>query len=279
MAARLTPRGRAPRRWRTRAAGVAALAVLTIAAAAARGEQQRESRGLRVLVEPPTVTAQLFYHGQTVRVSGTVPADREVAIVISGEDSPVELKVKGKVGGLIWTNVGDVTIDKAPSLYLAATSPGFGERTGTEAPEGGSVGYDAIESKCRVSPSGGVEEDHLVFTQFIKLKEKEELYAVAEGGVRLTAAGAGRLDCQTEFFIPPDAPIGTFDVRLFAIDRRHHIAEASADLTVEETGLAAAITRMARERGLLYGILSVVVALAAGLLAGVIFGLGSKGGH
>ncbi|MCW8985248.1 MAG: TIGR02186 family protein [Thermoanaerobaculales bacterium] len=262
------------------AASAAVLAVVTAAVAcAAEIDPPGLTGGQRLVVEPPRVTARLFYNGQTLRISGTVPAGHEVAVVIIGKDVSVDLKVKGKVGGVIWANVGDVTIDNVPSLYLAATSPGLGEVAAATPVEGESVGYHALESRCRVSPSGGPDEDHRVFTEFVKLKESQELYAVAEGGVRLTAGSAGGLDCTAEFFLPPDAPVGSFDIRLLAFDRQGGRILATNDLTVEQAGPAAAIAAMARDRGLLYGTLSVFVALAAGLLAGVLFGLGSKGGH
>ena len=51
-------------------------------------------------------------------------------------------------------------------------------------------------------------------------------------------------------------------------------------ISVRLAGTAAVIRALSSEHGLLYGILSVVIALAAGLMSGLIFGHRSrKGGH
>jgi hypothetical protein len=261
-------------------ASMAAVAII-IAAAAGAGELDAAptSLGPRLVVEPPIVTAGLFYHGKTVRVSGTVPAGHEVAIVISGKDTLVDLKLKGKVGGVLWSNVGDVTIEDVPSLYLVATSPGLRRFLDANVIESASIGYRAVESKCRLSPARGAEEDQRIFGEFVRLKEKQKLFGVTESGVALAAGSSGDLDCAADFFIPPDVPVGNFDVQLLAFDRYGETALASAVLTVVKVGPAATISAMARERGLLYGVLSVIVALLAGVLAGVVFGHRSKGGH
>ncbi len=268
---------------RLRRALAASMAAVAIIIASAAGAEELDAAGTslgpRLVVDPPMVTARLFYHGKTVRVSGTAPAGHEVAIVISGKETPVDLKLKGKVGGLLWSNIGDVTIENVPSLYLLATSPGLRGSLGAHAVESASVGYRAVESKCRVSPARGADEDHRIFGEFVKLKEKQKLYGVTEGGVALTAGSSGDLDCAADFFIPPDVPVGSFDVQLLAFDRHRETVLASALLTVEKAGPAATISAMARERGLLYGVLSVIVALLAGVLAGVVFGHRSKRGH
>jgi hypothetical protein len=61
---------------------------------------------------------------------------------------------------------------------------------------------------------------------------------------------------------------------------RDGVAEvlASEKLTVKRVGLAHFVATTAERHGLLYGILSVAAALAAGLLSGVLFA-GAKKGH
>jgi hypothetical protein len=48
---------------------------------------------------------------------------------------------------------------------------------------------------------------------------------------------------------------------------------------VTRTGLVAAVSEMARDHAALYGLMAIVIALAAGLLVGVIFKKGGEGGH
>lgn len=263
------------------AASGTALAIMIVAAATVAAQVAAPGNSLdrRLVIEPTAVTARLFYHGQTVRVRGTAPAGHEVAIVIRGEDGPIALMLKGKVGGVIWSNIGNVTIDNVPSLYLVATSPGLRELVGANPIEIVPIGYRALESRFALSPVSSATDGRRIFEEFIKLKEEQDLYGVNEGGVRLAVGSSGDLDCTAEFFIPPDVPVGSFDVQLVTFDRDRETVLGSAVLTVEQAGLAATISTMARDRGLLYGVLSVIVALLAGVLAGIVFGHRSKGGH
>jgi len=262
------------------AVSAAALGVITAAAAGTEGIESATAGGDRgLLIDPTTITVRTFYDGQTVRVSGVAPVGHEVAIEISGSEVPVELSVKGKVAGFIWANVEETTIENLPSLYMLATSTGFQDLPGDTSNGGESVGYPVLESRSRVSPSLGADENHRVISEFVKLKEKAELYSVVEGGVQLVPGSETCLDSAASFFIPPDVPVGNLTVRLLAFDRDHGFVVASADLPVVQAGLTAAVATMARDHGLLYGVLSVIAALAAGLLAGVIFGHRSKGGH
>jgi len=231
-------------------------------------------------VDPPVVIARLFYHGQSVRVSGAVPPGHELAIVISNDArDPIELKIKGRIWGVLWANVGEMTLDSVPSLYLAATSTDLSKLGNAAVLDRLAVGYGALQSRSRVSPAGAADEERRLFMEFIKLKEREKLYAIDEGGVRLQPDGAGGLRFSADFFFPPDVPPERFDVRLLIFAEGGGSLLDRADILVTQAGLAAWISSLAQERGLVYGLLSVMVALAAGLLTGFVFDLGSKGGH
>jgi hypothetical protein len=55
-------------------------------------------------------------------------------------------------------------------------------------------------------------------------------------------------------------------------------ARTTTELQVKQVGLPAFISKLAFERGALYGLLATIIAIAAGLLMGVIF-KGEKGAH
>lgn len=259
---------------------VFSLVTATLALVAAASVSPRPASDEPLLVDPPVVTARLFYHGQPVRVSGTIPAGHEAAVVISDEgQSHVALKIKGRIWGVLWANVGEMTLDSVPSLYLAATSTDLSNLGDAALLEGMTLGYDALQSRSQISPVGAAAEDRRFFMEFIKLKEREKLYAIDEGGVSLQPDGAGGLRFSGDFFFPPDVPPDRFDVRLLIFAEGGGKLLASSDLVVTQAGLAAGISTLARERGLLYGLFSVMVALAAGLITGFVFDLGSKGGH
>lgn len=259
---------------------VFSLVTATLALVATASVSPPPASGETLLVDPPVVIARLFYHGQSVRVSGAVPPGHELAIVISdGARDPIELKIKGRIWGVLWANVGEMTLDSVPSLYLAATSTDLSKLGNAAVLDRLAVGYGALQSRSRVSPAGAADEERRLFMEFIKLKEREKLYAIDEGGVRLQPDGAGGLRFSADFFFPPDVPPERFDVRLLIFAEGGGSLLDRADILVTQAGLVAWISSLAQERGLVYGLLSVMVALAAGLLTGFVFDLGSKGGH
>ena len=78
--------------------------------------------GIKAHLTPETVDIGTFFNGTKVYVSGDVSRDSEVVVRLSGMRRDVALKKKGKVLGLLWMNLGSVTIHDVPSMYLVSIS-------------------------------------------------------------------------------------------------------------------------------------------------------------
>jgi hypothetical protein len=111
------------------------------------------------------------------------------------------------------------------------------------------------------------------------MKKEEGLYSSDDGGVRLDAQGDGTLRFSADFRLPAKAAEGEYEIRLYGFGEDGGRLMDVRTLKVEQVGMARWIHSMAQQHGLIYGILAVAIALAAGLLTGFLFGLGSKGGH
>ena len=228
-----------------------------------------KAEGPPLRVTPSPVQVGLFYDGAVVTVEGTVPSAARVAVICTGAEGSAHLKRKGKVWGLFWMSTGEVEIRNVPALYLCALSGKADEAVG--------VGYGALRSRAEIEPPG---EEEGVFHEFIRLKEEEGLYARLEEAVRMDpASGGGAVRIQADLPLSPKAPPGTYTIRVLALEPGGARVVAEAPLEVKKVGTAAWITQMARDKGLLYGVLAVIVALFAGLVTGVLFSLGGKGAH
>ncbi len=223
-----------------------------------------------LVVLPREVQVGLLFRGTQVHVSGTAPAGSRVAVVCTGPGEKVELKKKGKVGGLLWMNVGDVSFDGVPSLYLAMVEPGIGAPSqGLSGTARLGLGWSGLESE--VLPATAGEERRKLFHDFIELRRQEGLYTVHEGARR---SGS---EVSADFTLPATVPAGDYRVELVAYHGGSGDILGSSELVVRRVGLAAAISAMSLRHGLLYGILCVVVALCVGFLTGVLFRGASKG--
>jgi hypothetical protein len=246
-------------------------ASLLLVTARASAAESCGAPGAAIRVEPAEVEVGMFYRGTKLHVEGTAPADCKVALVCLGHESKVELKRKGKVGGLLWMNVGDVAFEHVPSLFLQSSELD-GIRPDAPVALGGRLveGYERMEA--RVLPAGADEEQRRLFHEFVRLKEHEQLYLARSGPARASSSIV-----SADFWLPASVPPGKYEVQLLGGRGEPLGVLAASELTVKRVGLAALISSMAQSHGLIYGIVSVVLAIAMGFLTGVLFKASKKG--
>ncbi len=254
------------------------LLVLAGTPAPAGGETPGGTGALAALtVMPDDVRADLLFNGALLHVRGTIPEGGQAAIVCAGPGGRLKLRRKGRVWGLFWLNTGEIVFDDVPSLYLLCTSAPVAQLAPTVVLNRLGAGLDALES--RAAFAGPAAERRTLFGEMVRLKTGEGLYAVAEGAARLRPGAPGTLDVAADLFLPARTPPGEFTVRLMSFRGGDGSVVAESTVALRQAGIAAFISRMAHERGLLYGIVSVVLAIAAGMLTGVVFGRGSRRPH
>lgn len=228
-----------------------------------------------VTVTPADVGMGLLYQGATLQVHGRIPAGADAVLLCVGADGKLVLKHKGKVWGLLWMNTGEVVFERVPTVYLLQTSTDLASLAPPEALVRLGIGYPALEE--RAMAGGG--EDSGWFPELVRLKERERVFGVAEGVLRPEPQQYGRAVVDSTFFLPARVPAATYDVRLYSFRDQAGVLVGSATATLRQVGTTSFVASMARRRGLLYGIVAVLVAMAAGLFTGLVFGLGGKGGH
>jgi len=225
-----------------------------------------------VQVEPPRIAVTMVYRGSALHVTAPVSAGASVAIVLQGEERDLALKRKGKVLGLIWMNVGDVSFEGVPDVYLLRTSAPFVDLAHPTVLRELGLGFGALGR-------GGAALDPDLLGELARLKARDHLWDVAEGTVTLEPAGDGVTMAVADFYLPAKAPPGEYSVRVYTFEEGVGSLAGETHVRVSRAGVAALITTLALHHGLLYGVLAVVVAAGAGLLTGVVFGLGGGKGH
>jgi len=236
-----------------------------------QGHDETRARGA-MAVEPSEVLAGMFYDGATVHVSAVVPRDAGVAMLCRGEEHPLILRKRGRVLGLLWMNVGDVSFRSVPEVYLLNTSSPLGNLR--PAPHELSVGFEALARGC-----GSESVDPPLFDELVRLKQGDGLWGTAEGAVHVQPAEEDMALATTDFRLPATAEPGVYRILLYTFRDGREELTGSADLRVRRVGLSAFIADLAVRHGTLYGIMAALVAVAVGLLTGLFFGLGSKHGH
>jgi len=227
-----------------------------------------------IRVAPEEIDAGLFFDGRKVEVLGTVLPGYEVAVLCVGKETHLALKRKGKVWGVLWMNVGDVAFDSIPSLYQLSTSAPLASLASPAVLQQLGIGYAGLAARA---DKGGTDQQF--FPELAKIKEKEGLFAVREGAAKLLPGAGGIGQVLAECALPPTVPLGDYEVQLFGFKEGNGELLCSKRLDVKQVGPARFIAFLVEGYPLSHGFFAVIIAVAAGLLSGVVFGGFSKKPH
>lgn len=216
------------------------------------------------------------FSGERVFFFGTVPdpAAEVVVKLIPVETHSIRLTRKERVI-LFWMATKKFKIRNMPHIYKIHSSKPLQEILTPETAARYALGYASLKENMKLELLSGrpAEDDRdVMFQGFIEMKEQENLYGVAEDRIRITK---GRL-FEHHFTFPDKAKEGTYVVESYAVKGGRVISHSKDVIEIRKVGLTAWLYRTAQQRGVLYGIMAVMIALGAGLLVGTVF---KGGGH
>ncbi len=216
---------------------------------------------------PSRTEVDIFFHGARLVATGRVPKDCRIVLKLEGERQAVTYRRKDKRGPL-WIGTGRVVFDSLPSLYLVAASSDSADVERQLKTIG--EGYEALRRSVRIeqSPAG---DDVFVFDEFLRLETRRGFYAVRPGSIALSHPDGASADFRADFRIPATVRPGAYRATLYCFNELGPVSETVRTFSVEKTGLVRVLSDVAFRHGGLYGVVSVVVALAAGLVVGVVF--------
>lgn len=192
------------------------------------------------------------------------PTDSELGVIIavSGPALPVTVRRKERRMG-IWVNTDFVEVDAAPSFYAVATSAPFGDLLKDLEDLRHSVSIPrAIRSV------GATVADTESFTEaLIRLRENDDLYQYLEGTVDLEQDTLFR----TSIKLPANLTEGDYATRILLTRNGEIVDEYVANIPVNKVGIERWLYELAHEQAILYGLMSLAIAIAAGWGASAIF--------
>ena len=210
--------------------------------------------------------SEIFVFGAVKRDAPAAEEDGklEVLITISGPSTPVTVRKKEKRYG-IWVNTESVEVDAAPSFYAIVTSAPFED-----------VLKDLEDLRHRISIPRAIRsvgapmtvQDAPSFSEaLIRIRKKSDLYQLREGEVKVTEDTL----FQTAIALPANLTEGAYTAQFFLTRNGMVIDEFETKIDVRKVGLERFLYNLAHERPLIYGLLSLAIAIAAGWLASAVF--------
>ena len=246
---------------------ILALVLLSLPAAAAQ-----EQVVLGLSQDRVAITAD--FDGSEILIFGAVKREApipdgpplEVIVAVAGPSEPVMVRRKEKKFG-IWVNTDSVLVDSAPSFYAVATSAPFNE-----------IISDTEDLRYRISIKRAIRSVgaamHIRQAQdfaeaVVRIREDEGLYSIRENTVAVDEQTLFR----TSIDMPADLTEGDYLTRIFLMRGGQVISEFETTIDVRKVGLGRFLYNMSRQQPVWYGLMSLVIAIAAGWGASTAFRL------
>lgn len=222
-----------------------------------------------------TVSITATFSGSEIWVFGAVSRDApvpeeaapaHVVIAVSGPPQRLTVRRKDRTLG-IWVNREAVEVDVAPSFYAIATTGPLTEIISATERLRHRIGYD--QAVRIIGATADVEEPETFAEAVIRIREANGLYVQQDGAVQLD----GQTLFSSRIQLPSNLVEGTYTARMFLTRDREVLSVTEAEIEVRKAGFERLIYTTAHERPMIYGILSIAVALLAGWLASEVFRL------
>ena len=190
----------------------------------------------------------------------------EVIVTVAGPSYPVTVRRKEKKFG-IWINTDSVLVDLAPSFYAVATSAPFDDIiTGTEDLRHRISIERAIRSVGATMTVRGAQD----FAEaVVRIREDEGLYSIREDTVAVDQQTLFR----TSIDMPADLTEGAYLARIFLTRNGEVVSQFETPIDVRKVGLERFLYNLSRQQPVVYGLMSLVIAIAAGWGASTAFRL------
>ena len=208
--------------------------------------------------------SDILIFGAIKREEAIPAGDLDVIVTIAGPSTPLTIRRKDRRLGM-WINTDSVEIDSAPSFYAVATSGPLAQ-----------VLSQTDDLRHRVSiplaiRSVGAPEtvgDAQTFTEaLIRIRTAEGFYKSLEGSVEVQEQTLFR----SSISLPANLTEGAYSTRIFLARAGEVIAQYETVIDVRKVGLERYLFTLAHQQPLIYGLMSLAIAILAGWGASAFF--------
>ena len=246
------------------------------------GEVKREQQpGARESVQADVsarnVAVTSSFNGTEIVIFGAVDNSQQpsaesgyydVLIVVEGVPTRTVARRKNNVAGL-WLNTAAATFDLVPSYYAIASTRPIDEITTEEFRATHGIGFQHLRFAPAFGEAQGLStEDLAEFRRaIIRLKRKQGLYVQDPFSV----AFIGRSLFRATIELPANVTVGPFETRVYLFREEKLLSQYAVRLNLEREGVERHLHAFAFGYPTLYGLMTVMIAVAAGLTASTVF--------
>jgi uncharacterized protein (TIGR02186 family) len=206
--------------------------------------------------------SEILIYGAVKRETQINPTPLQVIVTVAGPNQPLTVRKKDRKLG-IWVNTETVEVDSAPSFYAIATSAPWDQ-----------VISDVEDLRHHISiprairSVGSEVNDAQRFTDaVIRIRKANETYQLNENAVDFHQQTL----FDTALTMPANLTEGQYPTRVFLTRDRQVVSVYETVIEVKKVGLERWLYTLSRQQPLIYGLMSLAIAIAAGWGASAAF--------
>jgi uncharacterized protein (TIGR02186 family) len=236
---------------------------------------KKDEVGIIADLSTHTVAIRTDFAGTRVLLFGALIKSREegkalpgIIVVVHGPEHPFKLRRKQRIAG-IWVNTNERTFPKAPAYYALLSNMPLKEIATPEALKASGICFEVLKERLAASGLGFKDEKEAeeYAEAFIRMQRKRRLFQLDEKGVRMT----GRYLFRAQFDLPANVPLGDYKAEVFLFRDGVFIGRYASPMRIEKRGFERVVYEFAHQQPLYYGIVAVILAIAAGFAAAQVF--------
>lgn len=226
-------------------------------------------------VSSETVSITSNFSGTDITIFGSIERDSDVELgedgydvvaVIKGPPVDVVTRRKERVFG-VWINRNERTFLSVPSFYALASNRPPDDIAQSQALQANQIGLENIifpVATDSIQVPGKATEFALAYR---RLKADDDLFSMNVEGIDFLTPTIFKSTLR----IPARVSVGTYSIEVFVFDQGALVAHDEQTLWISKAGLEQLVYDFSRERGLLFGLFAVVLAIFVGWFGGVVF--------
>ncbi len=243
---------------------LAAFLILALTAPLAAEEVVADLSRREVAITANFDGSDILIYGAVKREESQPEGRLDVIITVAGPSQEVTVRKKNRRYG-IWVNTESIEIDRAPSFYAIASTGNLDTVLSQTSDLRHKI---SIERAIRSVGAPETVEDAARFTDaVIRIREDNGLYKQSDNTVFLFDDTL----FSTTIDLPANLVEGPYLTQIFLVRDGMVIDNYATAINVNKVGLERWIYDLAHEQPLIYGLLSLFIAIAAGWIASTIF--------
>ncbi|MCT4557811.1 MAG: TIGR02186 family protein [Pelagimonas sp.] len=205
---------------------------------------------------------EILIFGAIKRESPISETPMQVIVTVAGPDQQLTVRKKARRFG-IWVNTETVEVDAAPSFYAVNTTAPWAD-TISEVEDL----RHHISIPRAIRAVGTESHDSQSFTNaVIRIRKDADAYQLNESSVDFREQTLFR----TSVVMPANLTEGNYPTRVFLLRDKQVVSHYETTIAVRKVGLERWLYSLARNQPLLYGLMSLAIAIFAGWGASAAF--------